>query len=124
MSDPKKILIVDDSTLILSLHANILKRIGFECTSAENGVVALESCLKTKFDLILTDINMPRMDGYEFTKRVRAAPGYAEVPIIMISTEHEAQDKTQGIEAGANVYIVKPVEAEDLAMHVKILLGA
>ena len=124
MRDAKKILIVDDSRLVLSLHTNILKKLGYECTSAENGALALEACLKTPFDLILTDINMPKMDGYEFTKRVRDASGYEQTPIIMISTEHEAQDKTRGMEAGVNVYIVKPVASEDLAMQVKILLGA
>jgi two-component system, chemotaxis family, chemotaxis protein CheY len=123
MSDLKKILIVDDSRLVLSLHANILKKLGFECSTAENGAIALEACLNEQFDLILTDINMPKMDGYEFTKKVRAAKGYEDVPIIMISTEQEARDKTQGIEAGANVYIVKPVEATDLGMQIRMLLG-
>lgn len=124
MSKANKILVVDDSRLVLSLHTNILKKLGFECTSAENGALALESCLKNKFDLILTDINMPKMDGYEFTKKLRVTSGYSETPIIMISTEQEAQDKTRGFEAGANVYIVKPVDAEDLAMQIKILLKA
>ena len=123
MNTSKKILIVDDSRLVLSLHSNILKKMGFECSSAENGVLALESCLKTQFDLILTDINMPKMDGYEFTAKVRSTSGYEDTPIIMISTEQEAQDKSKGIDAGANVYLVKPVEAADLEMQVKILLG-
>ena len=124
MSGSKKILIVDDSRLILSLHTNMLKKLGFECTSAENGAVALESCMKNQFDLILTDINMPKMDGYQFTSKVRATPGYETTPIIMISTEQEAQDKSKGIEAGATVYIVKPVEASELSLHLKMLLGA
>ena len=123
MNELTKILIVDDSRLVLSLHANILKKLGFVCTSAENGALALETCMQTQFDLILTDINMPKMDGYEFTTKVRAAAGYAETPIIMISTEQEAQDKSKGIEAGANVYIVKPVDAAELALQVKMLLG-
>ena len=123
MTGNKKILIVDDSRLVLSLHSNILKKIGFECVSAQNGAMALEACIQSKFDLILTDINMPKMDGYEFTRKVRATDGYEFVPIIMISTEQEAQDKTRGIEAGANVYIVKPVGADELATHVKMLLG-
>lgn len=122
MNKPAKILVVDDSRLVLSLHSNILKKLGFDCTSAENGALALESCLKAKFDMILTDINMPKMDGYEFTKKVRATDGYSTTPIIMISTEQEAQDKARGFEAGANVYIVKPVDAEDLAMQIRILL--
>ena len=123
MSHSKKILIVDDSKLVLSLHRNILKTLGYECSSAENGAVALESCMTTKFDLILTDINMPKMDGYEFTKKVRVVLGYEEVPIIMISSEKNDQDKGKALEAGVNVYIVKPVSADDLTTHVKMLLG-
>jgi two-component system chemotaxis response regulator CheY len=119
----KKILIVDDSKLVLTLHGNILKKLGFECSTAENGFLALEACVKTHFDLIVTDINMPKMDGYEFTKKLRAADGYGETPIVMVSTEQESQDKSRGIEAGVNVYIVKPVDAEKLSMHVKMLLG-
>ncbi|MGZ3634310.1 MAG: response regulator [Parachlamydiaceae bacterium] len=123
MNNQKKILIVDDSKLVLSLHANILKKMGFECIPAENGFIGFELCMKNKFDMILTDINMPKMDGYDLTKKIRALDGYSETPIIMISTEKEAQDKSKGFEAGVNVYIVKPVDSEDLMMHVKILLG-
>jgi two-component system chemotaxis response regulator CheY len=122
MSNAKKILIVDDSKLVLSLHANILKKMGLDCVTAENGVIGLENCIKTQFDLILTDINMAKMDGYEFTKRVRTTPGYTQVPIIMISTEQEAKDKTRGIEAGADVYIVKPVKSDELSTLAKMLL--
>ncbi|MEO5971500.1 MAG: response regulator [Bdellovibrionia bacterium] len=122
MSIPKKILIIDDSKLILLLHSNMLKKSGFECSFAENGFLALESCLKTHFDLILTDINMPKMDGYEFTRRIRTSEGYAETPIIIISTEKESLDKSKGIEAGADVYIIKPVNSEDLLMHMNMLL--
>lgn len=124
MNSPKTILLVDDSKLVLSLHSNILKKWGFDCVSAENGFLGLELCMKNKFDMILTDINMPKMDGYDFTKKIRLIEGYSETPIIMISTEQEAKDKAKGFEAGVNVYIVKPVDPEDLMMHVKILLGA
>src|ERR1700733_5636910 len=106
-SDSKRILIVDDSRLVLSLHSNIIRKLGFDCESAENGFMALEECLKGQFDLVLTDINMPKMDGYEFTKKLRGTSGYEQTPIIIISTEQEALDKSKGLEAGANAYIIK-----------------
>ncbi|MBF0315464.1 MAG: response regulator [Oligoflexia bacterium] len=123
MSVTKKILLIDDSKMVLSFHANILRKHGFECSCVENGFMALEECLRKQFDLILTDINMPKMDGYEFTRKIREVLSYKEIPIIMISTEQEAQDKSKGMEAGANVYIVKPVLPEDLIMHLKLLIG-
>ena len=107
-----KILIVDDSEIVRNLHSYILEGAGFRCTGAENGYMALELLLREDFDLIITDINMPRMDGYELTKKIRATDGYTEVPIIIISTEEEAGDKMKGMAAGANVYIVKPARPE------------
>jgi len=117
-----KILIVDDSEIVRNLHSYILEGAGFRCTGAENGYMALELLLREDFDLIITDINMPRMDGYELTKKIRATDGYTEVPIIIISTEEEAGDKMKGMAAGANVYIVKPARPESLVTNVKMLI--
>ncbi|RLB29942.1 MAG: response regulator, partial [Deltaproteobacteria bacterium] len=103
----KKILIVDDSDIVLRLHSYILEGAGFECAAAENGFVAMEVLLRESFDLVITDINMPKMNGYELTRKIRETEGYKEVPIIIISTEEEAKDKMKGMEAGANIYIVK-----------------
>ena len=117
-----KILIVDDSEIVRNLHSYILEGAGFRCTGAENGFTAMEIMLKEAFDLIITDINMPRMDDYELTKKIRATDGYTEVPIIIISTEEEAGDKMKGMAAGANVYIVKPARPESLVTNVKMLI--
>jgi len=118
-----KALIVDDSKIVRDMHAFFLESGGFEVESAENGSEAVEKMLMRRFDLIVTDINMPQMDGYEFTRRVRQTRGYEDVPIIMVSTEAEAQDKTKGFEAGANVYVVKPATAEELVGHARLLVG-
>ena len=83
----------------------------------------MEKVLTSQFDLIVTDVNMPQMDGYEFTRRIRAAAGYETTPIIIVSTESEAQDKTRGFEAGANVYVVKPARPKDLLGNARMLLG-
>ncbi|MBW1722613.1 MAG: response regulator [Deltaproteobacteria bacterium] len=119
----KKILIVDDSEIVLNLHCFILEGSGYRCTRANNGFTALEILMKEPFDLVITDINMPRMDGYELTRRIRNIEEYSDVPIIIISTEEEARDKMKGMEAGANVYIVKPAQPEVLITNVKMLLS-
>ncbi len=120
---PKKVLIVDDSKIVQNMHSFILKEAGYECSCADNGFVALEMLAREPYDLIVCDVNMPRMDGYELTRRVRKTEGYENTPVIMISTEKEAADKMKGMEAGANVYIVKPAKPEELVMNAKMLLG-
>ena len=119
-----KALVVDDSKIVRDMHSFFLETGGFEVESAENGSEAIEKLLMRRFDVIVTDINMPQMDGYEFTRRVRQTRGYEKTPVIMVSTEAEAKDKTLGFEAGANVYVVKPTTAEELVAHAKFLVEA
>ena len=118
-----KALVVDDSQMVRDLHAFMLQSGGYDVHSAENGSDALEKLLVRHYDLIVTDINMPQMDGYELVRSIRKLSGYAAVPIIIVSTESEAVDKSKGFEAGANVYIVKPATANDLVLNAKMLLG-
>lgn len=117
-----KVLIVDDSKVARDLHGFILESEGYDVHYAVNGSEALESLLATQFDLVVTDINMPQMDGYELTRRIRATAGYDGTPIIIVSTESEARDKTRGFEAGANVYVVKPVRPNNLVANAEMLL--
>lgn len=118
----KVVLIADDSEMVCNFHSYILKNAGYKTISAIDGADALEKLLQNHVDLVATDINMPNMDGYEFVKRIRAIPEYEDLPIIMISTESEAQDKQKGYDAGANVYIVKPTPPEQLVESVNLLL--
>jgi two-component system chemotaxis response regulator CheY len=76
-----------------------------------------------KVDLVVTDINMPVMDGYTFVERIREDDQFEDLPIVIVSTEDEAKDKQRGFDAGANVYIVKPTEPEELVENIKLLLG-
>jgi len=119
-----QVLVVDDSQLVRNLHGFMLQTANYKVEYAENGSDALEKLLSTHYDLIVTDINMPQMDGYELVRRVRSTEGYEETPIIIVSTESEAADKSRGFEAGANVYIVKPSKAEELVANAKMLVGA
>ena len=118
----KRILLVDDSKIVLSLHTYILENAGYEVKCAPNGFAALEFLFSDSFDLVITDVNMPKMDGYALIERIREEDEYGNLPIVIISTEEEAKDKQKGFDAGANIYIVKPAKPKDLVLNVEMLL--
>jgi len=120
----KKILIVDDSEFVRSYHSYILEQAHFQVITAVDGSDGLEKLYTNSCDLILTDINMSNMDGYEFIRRVRADARYGSLPIIIASTESEGRDKTKGFEAGANLYIVKPCSPEMMVENIRMILVA
>ena len=119
----QKILIVDDSQLVRNFHSYIVKEAGFAVTTALDGADALEKCFRDRFDLILTDINMQGMDGYEFIRRIRQDDQYDNVPIIIISTEGAENDKLKGLAAGANLYLLKPSDAKRIVTSIQMSLG-
>lgn len=100
----------------------MLRSAGFEVAEAENGYDALEQSHKDKYDLMVVDINMPKMDGFTFCTEIRKGGEHKDVPIIIVSTESEADDKMRGFKAGANLYLVKPVKQADLIENAKMLL--
>jgi two-component system chemotaxis response regulator CheY len=120
----KKILIVDDSEFVRSYHAWILEQAQFEVMTAMDGSDGLEKLYSGPCDLVLTDINMINMDGYEFIRRVRANRSYSSMPIIIVSTESESKNKMKGFEAGANLYITKPCSPEMLIENIRMILSA
>ncbi len=117
----KKVLVVDDSNVVRAFHGNILKSAGFLVDEAIDGADALEKALRKEYDLILCDINMPKMDGLTFIKNYREFS--RETPIIIITTQQEEINRKKGYEAGANLYIVKPIKPDILISHIKLLLG-
>ena len=120
----KHILIVDDSKTVRNLVAFILKAEGFKVTTAEDGLDGLEKLYAMEsVDLILSDINMPRMDGFTFIAQVREQDIYKDIPIIIQSTEGEERDIQKGIQLGANLYMVKPAQPEKMVRNIKMLLG-
>jgi two-component system chemotaxis response regulator CheY len=119
----RKVLIVDDSEFTRNYHSYILREADFETVTAVDGADGLEKLFTQTFDLVLTDINMANMDGYEFIRRVRLAGEYENLPIVIISTESEAEDKSRGFLAGANFYIVKPTDPQPLIESICMLLG-
>ncbi|MBC7355993.1 MAG: two-component system, chemotaxis family, chemotaxis protein CheY [Desulfomicrobiaceae bacterium] len=121
----KHILIVDDSKTVRNLVAFILKKEGFKVTAAEDGIDGLEKLYSAKqpVDLLISDVNMPRMDGLTFIRTVREQEAYRDLPIIVLSTEGQEQDIQSGLRLGANMYMVKPAQPEKLMRNVKMLLG-
>jgi two-component system chemotaxis response regulator CheY len=118
----KKVLIVDDSEFVRNYHAQVLSQANFDVLTAVDGNDGLEKLYSNSCDAILTDINMGQLDGYEFIRRVRAESRYDELPIIIVSTEGEELDQTKGFEAGANLYINKPLDPEVMIESIRLLL--
>ncbi len=120
----KHILIVDDSKTVRNLVAFIMKKEGFKVTVAEDGLDGLEKLYSAQHvDLIISDVNMPRMDGFSFIKTVREQQAYRDTPIIILSTEGQEKDIQTGLGLGANLYLVKPAQPEMMVRNVKMLLG-
>ena len=112
-----KILVVDDEPTIVRLMEFILARQGHEMLVAVNGEEALEKIRAHAPDLVLLDIMMPRIDGYEVARTVRADPATAALPIIMLSAKAQEEDIRKGVEIGVDEYITKPFSPEHL-VHV------
>ena len=116
---------VDDSSLVRLYCRDILERGGFEVEQAINGIEAMEKVLAQAFDLVIVDVNMPRMDGFSFIRALRSnASPVAALPALVITTEAGAQDREDARAAGANFYLVKPVSEAELLRHAAVLTGA
>ncbi len=120
----KHILIVDDSKTIRNLVSFILKKEGYRVTMAEDGLDGLEKLYAASdIDLVISDINMPNMDGFTFIRTVREQEVYRNLPIVVLSTEGQEKDIKQGISLGANLYMVKPAQPQQMVRNIKMLLG-
>jgi two-component system, chemotaxis family, chemotaxis protein CheY len=118
------ILVVDDSATTRSLVASYLAGWGqVEVLEAASGFEALRVLPSRAVDLIVTDINMPDINGLELISFVRANPNYRHIPVIIISTENSAEDRKRGLELGASGYLVKPFAAEALLAAVEAAFG-
>ena len=116
-------LIVEDSPMMRQLLVFALARVkNLRVTEADDGVDGLRKLAAAKFDIIITDINMPIMDGLKLVKRVRSDPVHKDVPIIIITTEGAHEDKRRALELGANAYITKPIQAPQVIAKVRELL--
>ena len=119
----KCILVVDDSETVRQVLQMTLANAGFDVVEAEDGVDALSKLSGAQVDMLITDLNMPKMDGLELIKRVREEGSHRFTPIVMLTTESSEEKKLAGREAGASGWIVKPFKPEQLLKVVKMVLG-
>lgn len=110
----KRIMTIDDSASMRQMVTLTLERAGFAVVQAGDGTEALGKLDGSDIDLFLTDLNMPNMNGLELTRALRAMPAYKFVPIVLLTTESDAEKKAEGKTAGATGWIVKPFEPEKL----------
>ncbi len=118
-----KILAVDDSASMRQMVAFTLKSAGHEVIEAVDGKNALDIAKKQSFNLVITDVNMPNMDGLTLTKELRGLPNFKFTPILILTTEAGGDKKVQGKAAGATGWLVKPFNPEQLLSTIKRVLG-
>ena len=124
MTNMKNILVVDDSSIVRLYFRDALTRAGFHVDEAFNGLEALEKVLTAAPDLIIVDINMPKMDGVTFLQALRRqALPIGSIPAIVVSTEAGPEDLATAVAAGANFYFVKPIAQATLIQYAKIFSG-
>jgi two-component system chemotaxis response regulator CheY len=117
-------LVVEDSPMMRQLIVFALNRVReLEVTEADDGVDAMRKLAGAKFDIVVTDINMPIMDGLKLVKRIRSDEQHKNVPIIIITTEGSQEDRSRALALGANAYITKPIQAPQVIAKVKELLA-
>jgi two-component system, chemotaxis family, chemotaxis protein CheY len=117
------ILIVDDSASMRQMVAFTLKGAGYEVEEAVDGVDALRKAKSKAFNIVVTDVNMPNMDGIALIKELRALPNYKFTPLLMLTTEAGAEKKQQGKAAGATGWMVKPFNPDQLLATIKKVTG-
>ncbi|MBV8211448.1 MAG: chemotaxis response regulator CheY [Burkholderiaceae bacterium] len=124
MTADVKFLIVDDFSTMRRIVRNLLKEIGFaNAEEAEDGVVALSMLKANKFDFVVSDINMPNMNGFELLKSVRSDEALKSIPFLMVTAESKKDDIVQAAQGGASGYIVKPFTKATLEEKVQKILS-
>ena len=119
-----RVLVVDDSSLVRLYYRDVLEKSGYDVDQAMNGLEAMERVLAQPFDLLIVDVNMPKMDGFSFLRELRRSKSEAAaLPALIISTEAGREDAEEARAVGANFYLVKPVSEADLRDHVAVLTG-
>jgi len=114
-----RILVVEDETNISDIVIKYLEKNGYECQLANNGFDALEKFSKQVFHLVLLDVMMPGIDGFEVLQRIRET---SEVPVIMLTAKQEEIDRLKGFNVGADDYVIKPFSPRELMSRVKVFL--
>jgi len=121
--DRKKILLVDDSSTVLLMERMILQKSHYDVVTANDGQEGLERARSEKPDLILMDVVMPRMDGFEACRRLREQEDTRSIPVIMVTTRGELQSVESGYASGCSDYVTKPINGLELLAKVRSCLG-
>ena len=123
-SAPLRVLVVDDSINTREIEKDVLEAYGYLVTLAEDGLDGLRKAQQEEFDAVLTDVEMPNMDGFTLTERLRQDDKYRDKPIIIITSRNNEEDKRRGIQVGADAYIVKgDFDQGNLVDILRVLLG-
>jgi DNA-binding response OmpR family regulator len=119
----KRVLLVDDSATILMMEKMILLRGPYDVTTARDGMEALEKAREQKPDLILLDVVMPRMDGFETCRRLRAQDETRDIPVIFVTTRGESENVDSAFASGASDHVTKPINGAELLAKLRAHLG-
>ena len=119
----KKILIVDDDEMVRMALVELLKPEGYDVFAVSSGLLALEKLEEETFDLMLLDIIMPEMDGIDLCKRIRQLEQHKETPIAFLTAKSQEADKAKGLEAGATLFLSKPISPEKLLEFISEAMG-
>ena len=119
-----RILIVDDSSLVRLYYRGVLERAGFEVEQAINGIEGVEKLLSAPFDLVIVDVNMPRMDGFEFIARIRASANakIRDLPAAALTAFARSEDRTKALRSGFEMHLAKPVDPGELVASIATLV--
>jgi two-component system alkaline phosphatase synthesis response regulator PhoP len=120
---PKRILVVDDDEMVLMALDELLRPEGYEVHTVLSAAEALERLDQNGYDLLLLDIIMPEMDGFKLCKRIREKEDYKTTPIVFLTAKSREEDKVKGLEAGANLFLSKPISPEQLLKIISDTIG-
>jgi two-component system, sensor histidine kinase ChiS len=119
----KKILVVEDTAPILELETNLLRLLGYEPIGAASGLDAIKLLAQEKPALALIDVTLPDLDGYKICQHIKGRPETAEIPVFLVSAKTSGEDIARGKKAGADEYVTKPFNTEDIAQLINRYLG-
>lgn len=117
----KKVLVVEDDKSISALLVRALENDGFKVVTATDGEAALVTCVEERPDVMLLDVNLPKLDGFSVAKRIKGVESLKNIPIIFLTAKDRPADMIQGIQAGAKHYVTKPFNIEELVKKVRKL---
>lgn len=119
----KRILVVDDDEMVLMALDELLKPEGYDVQTVGSGKEALKKLEQGPFDLIMLDVIMPEMDGFELCKRIREKEEYREIPVVFLTAKSREEDRVRGLEVGANLFLSKPISPDKLLGIISSTLG-